>query len=463
MNTSQENKALMILLLVAGLILLAPYMIRIASGNHFIIGPESYKNIWLQHNSRITFYDSYENRNVPINLLYIIPIHANTFSDTIFIIADIILGILTVLVAYAIMKKHNIGTRDIWAISILLITSPIFLYVFTGVNTYSVVLLLSAIAFLALITDKIIWSIIISVLLPFINMYAAIIMFIFFIIYFVATNNHKKNPKQHKIFWILFSIAILISILLNILLGYNPITHISIETSNIITDIGANIGFSFSMLILSLIGILLLLDRGLKNIIIYGVIFLMIIFSLFNEFIRIYLNFILVIFAGFALLYLLKRKWSISLIKKTTVLLIICSILFSSIFYITKLAKTGPDPEIVAGMEFIKKQPNDNSTILASADNTYMIEYFSGHKALIDPDTDDESVQMHLFNNITLSRNLEKTEANLMNNNIRYIVIDEDFRNYLERQEGLLFLIENSNKFAKVYENNKMEIWMHIP
>jgi uncharacterized membrane protein len=174
------------------------------------------------------------------------------------------------------------------------------------------------------------------------------------------------------------------------------------------------------------------------------------------------MNFVIIIYAGFAFIYLNKRKWSISIIKKTTVLLIICSIFFSSLVYITKVTRSEPTPEYIDGLEFIKEQSLSTEVILGSPTNGYMIEYYTERMAFLDDSTKYSYNQKYIdLDNLSNSRNLERTEKMLKDYNIKYIIIDQEFEPYLKGKEGLLFLIETSQKFTSVYKNDKMEVWMY--
>ena len=68
-----------------------------------------------------------------------------------------------------------------------------------------------------------------------------------------------------------------------------------------------------------------------------------------------------------------------------------------------------------------------------------------------------------LYTNISSSRNLEKTDKMFRDNNIHYLFIDKELKKYLEEKQGLLFLMDTSHKFVKIYSNNKVEIWMYAP
>lgn len=452
-------KMLILLTLLAGMLLVIPYTLRIINGNPYIINSESYYYHRIYQQEQTTNYDAIQDRMMPINIIQTIP-HDNILVIVLTRILPFLLGMAVIVLGFLILHSYNISERNIYAILILLIVSPIFIYVFTDFNPYNITIFLTLLALYLMLKQHHLLSVIALAFIPFIEIYSAIIVCIFMMIYFVV---NRKNVKNWKIILPILAASLLISIILNSLSGYNIIHLFPIEKSNIITDIGADIGYSFSALVLSLIGLIILWDKGWKNLIIYSSILLSLVISVFNSTVRIYLDFILVVYGGFAYIYLTKRKWSIQIIKKVTMLLIICSIFFTTVLYVTQMIKSNPDTNYVDALLFIKKQSLPEEKILSSEENGYIIEYYSGMPAFIDGKTLQYNPSaISVSESILSSRNLENTEAMLEANNIKYIFIDSTYMQYLEEKQGLLFLIETSQKFKDIYRNEKITIWMYL-
>ena len=443
-----ENTKILIILLLAGALILSPYAFRIFQGNPYMINSEAYYNI------RVSGDDVLQDRTMPFSILNFFNQNNVIFNKIIPLFA----GILCVGLCLLIMKKHNISEKNTTAITLILVSSPIFLYTFLDLKYFSFTILLSLLAVYLIASKKHLLSAIPIVLIPFIDFYSSLIAIILIVLYILLT---AKNYKNYRII-IIFGIAsFILTILLNNYLGYS-LTGIPIEKTRLITDVGAEVGFSFSSLILTLIGMILLWDKGLKNLLVYVLILSLFGLSVFNTTLKAYVNFILVVYAGFAFVYLTRRKWSIQIIKKVTLLLIICSIMFTTILYSTKLASTAPTPNYVDAFKFIKEQSLENEKVLSSMENGYMIEYYSDRGAFIDEKTSIyEPKRLALLNNLTTSRNLERTEAILKEYSIRYIVIDDAYRQKLEADQGLLFLIENSQKFKEIFISEEVDVWMY--
>jgi len=460
MNNAKQTGILILILILAGILLVLPTIVRNMEGNPYSTNSDSYYNIRIFNEVDGNYFDNLQQRHIPINIIYNLQ-SKESLNFLINKILMLVVGLATVIMVYAILRKHNMSEKNIWAILLLLIASPIFIYTFMGFNSYGIIIFISLLIIYLMIIDYIWLAAILFCILPFIDIYGAVISFVFIFLHSISNN---RSLKRVRLFIILSIAAIIVSIILNTLSGYNILGSIPFEESNIITDIGADIGFSFSSIILSVIGLLLLWEKGWKNLLIYSSILLGIVVAVFNNFVRIYINFILIMYSGFAFVYLTRRKWSIQLIKKITVLLIICSILFTTLVYTTKIIKAKPNNDYIDALKFLEKQSFPEEKVLSSEDNGYIIAYYSDRPAFVDGKTRSyEHYKINILENISTSRNLERTENLLKSNNIRYIFIDQDFRQFLEERQGLLFLIDTSGKFKNIYKNNLIEIWMYTP
>ncbi|GIU68874.1 MAG: hypothetical protein KatS3mg002_0110 [Candidatus Woesearchaeota archaeon] len=443
-----NNTKVLLIFILAGAILTSPYVLRIFNGNNYMINSESYYNI------RTSNIDELQNRNLPFSLLNFI----NKDNAVVYRIVPLIIGITSLGLSILIMKKHNISDKNITAISLIIISSPIFINTFLDLKYFSFSILLSLLTIYLINIKKRFISIIPLIIIPFVDFYSSIIFFILLFIYLLLTS---RKERKNLIILSVAIFSIIIATLLNISTGYAP--KIPVEKTRLLTEIGGDAGFSFSIIILYIIGIILLWEKGFKNTLIYTSLILLIILSIFNNTIKAYINFIIAIYAGFAFTYLTKRKWSIQIIKKITLLLIICSIIFTTILYITKISKSEPTPEYVDALKFLEKQSIQKEVILSTPENGYMIEYYARRSVFIDEKTIIyEPERIKIYENITKIRNLETTEKILKEYSIKYIFIDKRFKQKLEEDEGLLFLIENSKKFKEIYTDKEIEVWMYL-
>jgi len=452
-----EKRNIILLILIAAALLIAPYIVRSFNHNDQMINSDAYYNVRV-YNQGDTNYDSLQSRDTPINIINLVRLN-DFVRQILFRIVPIVLGLLTVLLAYGILRKQNISERTIHAIIALIITSPIFIYVFTDYKIYSFVIFLNMLGMYFLLQNKTLPSGIVLAIIPFIDLFSGFVTAILLLIYSISSPKNKTNIQITSM--ILFT-SIVLSAIINIYYGYNLLHILQFNIHNILTDIGAGVGVSFSIIILTVIGMILLWENGWRNLVTYILLMLVTAASLFNDTIRIYLSFIIMIYAGFAFIYLNKRKWSIAIIKKTTLLLIICSIFFSTLVYTTQLVRSDPTPGYVDALVFLKNQSLPTEVILSSPVDGYFIEYYSDRAVFVDDLTRYYHNKKYSdLDVIASSRNLERTENLFKEYNIKYVIIGKEFEPYLREKEGLLFLIETSNKFISVYKNSDVEIWMY--
>jgi len=454
---AKERKYIIMLVLLAGILLVVPSTIRMLNHNPYMTNSEAYNNIRLYDQGDVK-YDSLQGHSIPLNIINLIRLN-DYARQILFNIIPIILGLLTVALIYLILHKQNISEKTIIAIVVLIIVSPIFTYVFTDYKVYSFIIFLNMLGLYLLMDENVMFSSAAFAIIPFIDPFSGIVTLVLLLTYMFSNQKHRTNIKITSIALLT---AVVLSLILNTYYGYNILHMFQFNLHNVLTDIGANIGVSFSIIILTTIGLILLWENGWRMLVTYVALLLIIVASLFNDTIRIYMNFVIMVYAGFAFMYLNKRKWSISIIKKTTVLLIICSIFFSTLVYITKISRSEPTPEYIEGLKFINNQSLSTEVILGSPTNGYITEYYTERMVLVDESTQYRDTQRYIdMENITSSRNLERTEKLLKQYNIKYIIVDKEFEPYLIEREGLLFLIETSQKFTSIYKNSKMEVWMY--
>jgi hypothetical protein len=452
-----EGKYLILIALLAGILLIAPQAVRMLNHNNSMINSEAYYNLRI-YNQEDTNYDFLQGHSIPLNIINILKVH-NGAVNIIFSILPILLGMITIILAYLILRRQNIPGKTTLAIITLMTISPIFIYTFTDFKMQAFIMFLNTLGLYLLMHDKTLLSSIPFAIIPFIDTFSGIITLGLLLTYMFSSQRHRIGCKIASIALLA---AIILSLILNIYYRYMPKLLFQFGLQNVLTDIGADVGISFSIIILTVIGLILLWENGWKNLVIYGILIAFMMAGLFNTTIRIYMNFIIMIYAGFAFVYLNKRKWSIGIIKKTTTLLIICSIFFSTLVYMTGIIRSEPTPEYIDALEFLKSQSLPTEVILSSPKNGYFIEYYTERMAFVDGLT--KYYDAERYNGLDIianSRNLERTEDMLQKYNIKYILIDDNFEPYLKEKEGLLFLIENSKKFASIYRNNRVEVWMY--
>jgi hypothetical protein len=181
------------------------------------------------------------------------------------------------------------------------------------------------------------------------------------------------------------------------------------------------------------------------------------------------LNILVVYLAVIMIEKLVDEKWEIHLLKKISLFLIFCSILFSGTSYISILSEKPASPEAIDAMIWLGENADDQETILSYYLYGMEIKFFSKMPVLLDSDLNkidraEEKYQdtSHIFD----SRNMKNTASLLDKYQIRYIFITEEMKQGLvwnKDEEGLIFIMENNEEFIKIFENEKATIYRYYP
>ncbi|MBC8501423.1 MAG: hypothetical protein H8D38_06700 [DPANN group archaeon] len=441
------------------ILLLIPFFIRFFNNEVLFTGGEFYYDLRTSRDlSNDIYWDSLENRLHKTSLFHYFLSFSTSFTETKYIIVSLAFGVLSLFMFFMIIK-HFFENRDVVIVSsFLFVLSPVFVYLFTSLNTYSLATLLS-LFFIYFFINKNYWSV------PFL-MLVSITDFSFFLIDVILIIFYYFYTRER-----MFFLGNLISAIISFLLfsyyhkGFRIFENLFSSPSFIVffTSFGAEVGIAFFYLFLGLIGFFTIWKRRREYIYFLVSIIAVLLFSLFNEAGRIFLNFYLCLLAGIIVLFLIRRKWAIITIKKFTLLLIFCGIIFSTSLYIDQIIKSEPKNELIESLSYLKNQ--ESGVVLSHQSYGYFIEYFSDKQSYLDDSSVDYSNYFPLKDveqKIFYSRNLETTQSLLEENGIEYILVTSEMKKgivWKRESEGLLFLLENSLVFEKIHSTKGIEVW----
>ncbi|MBD3355170.1 hypothetical protein GF361_04245 [Candidatus Woesearchaeota archaeon] len=385
------------------------------------------------------------------------------------LIIPLLCGIISLILFYLILKELNLNPLKITTILLTLILSPIFIFLFSVSNQYTLTITLILAGFLFFIKDKkyFIPSLIIFASIPFFGILPSIFSILLLLAY--SINNKEKT----KYFFAVFSSVILILLAYQIPLLYHygfPNSTKLINPNiliNLLSDLGSTAGYGTFAVLLSFVGLYYIWKQK-KYIITYALFFLLAMFSFFIPEIYIYLGFIVPIFAGFGLFYIIKKKWKVDLIKTLTIILIVCGLLFSTLSYINNTSNSLPDQKTIKSLNWLRENSATTDKIFSHHSKGLWIQTISSRPVVLDSRTyyiDAIKEKLNDSNTTFYSRNLEKTRSILDKYNIKYIYIDEKMKQgqvWTREQQGILFLFRNNKTFKKVYNRSSIEIWEYL-
>jgi len=224
-------------------------------------------------------------------------------------------------------------------------------------------------------------------------------------------------------------------------------------------------GFGIYSLILGLIGLSVVWGRK-KQVTGYLLFGFMIVLSFAFPETKLYLNFIVAIFAGYGFLSVIKLKWELDLIKFLTILLVIFGLLFSTLSYITRVTTSSPGNEVVESLVWLQENSREGEIVFSHPSKGHWIQTISEREVILDSETTYLKRFAEKSNDSTTifySRNLIDTNFLFDKYDIQYIWIDAEMKEgqvWVREKEGLLFLFRNEETFKKIFENEKAEIWV---
>lgn len=431
-----------------------------------LVGDEAYYHLnaaeSIQKNG-IPLYDSSlsENQRYYFNLIdYILSFMQNKIAFMMLI--PFLLGISSLILFYFIFSEFNINEKQIFFSGILLILSPPFIYTFSSYTMYPFLVFFNLLFLFFYIKNMKILSFLAIIPTIFISLPSVFLTLI--ILFFV----YQFNIKDKKEILILASSISLISIAVYFIYYFSSFVpnnmfffHRNIFT-RLISGFGANVGVSIFHLVLAFIGLLVIKTKE-KRFPNYIVLFSSLLLSVFFNLILIFFNFFICLLASYALFEIYNKKWEIDVLKNITLILIVYGLLFSSFSFQTRLLNSSPTSEEISALTYLKDQPN--GVVLSHFSNGYQIEYFSKKQVILDQriyTLSDGVEKLNESNTLFYSRNLENTKSLLQKNNVSYIFINEEMKDgeiWDRRNQGLLFILDKSNDFQKIYDKNNVEIW----
>ncbi|MFH1770912.1 MAG: hypothetical protein ABH828_05150 [archaeon] len=462
MNKYLRNKLLFVsLFFIVLIVLLLPSGIRKLNHDPLVADGEFYYDLRVSKDlSKNILWDSFEDRIHKASLFYYVnsvAIYLIGTEATIFI--SLMLGLLSFILFYNIIKLFFEEKETLIMASSLFILSPIFIYLFVKFSIASLATVLS-LTFIYFYIKKSYWSV------PFLIL-ISITDFSFFLVNIVLMMVYYLYDRKTKLF-LLNIILSLISLMVFVYVhrGFFLFKNLFLEASfgNFFTSFGAVVGISFFYLFLGIIGLFTVWKRKKEFVYMIISMIIILIFSFFNSTGRIFLNMYLSIFAGLVITFLLKRRWALYIIKRFTLLLIFCVVIFSTTVYIDQLVNSEPKQDIVQTLQVLKSF--DKGVVFSHEKYGSFIEYYANKNSFVDEQSMNYNSYSHLKNiseEIFLSRNLEHTKYLLNEENIKYIIITPEMKKGLvwkREGEGLIFLLENSNSFSKLKSVNGVELWV---
>lgn len=469
----KEKHALIFILCLAFILLAAPLLVRLFFYDNTMAGTESYYHLrmasLMQKQGTLTldpllsgtrFYTPNPYHYVLVFLGNIIPI------EILSIILPVVFGLITVLLLFFIIKKFVRKLHTRFLIVFFIVLSPVFIYVFSHQQSLTLLVFLIVLGFF-FFSKKGKWPILGLVFLAFIPFFGLLHTLLVLVLLAAYISTHKQKLPYFFVY------IMLIVIMSSIIMTKYPFFFFQkalFSPSNIVgetlSDLGAWYGFSLFLLILAAIGIIKTWQKKYKHVFLY--LFLVISFAFvafFDPSYHIYTGVLLCVYAGIGYTALWKMKWELKRLRKLSLFLIILGLLFSATSATSRLSQYGPDQDLIESLEWMKENLPEDSVIVTYPDYAYWVHYYSDKRTLLDPEFSRTArggaIQREIANLFQLRR--ESDAMQIINKyRIQYFLITPEMKTSLvwhREDQGLLFLLNNSEKFKKLYQDQGIEVW----
>ncbi len=456
-------------------VLFLPLFMRLVvygiSPETFPLGSQPYIHLLL---SRFVAGEDYaplfEGRSIPLSLFHYLLGFFSSGNERVLewmlILLPLLSGLLSIILFQRLLARFSFPTPVQFMTLISLILSPAFIYTFTVASPDSlsiIILLLGGVLFLSPSWLAALFGSGFMVLGSLFSLFHALLVLFFLFFYLLK----QVSPSEKKR-GLLTLIVVLLPTLFLPQPFFVPYRIFPFTINNLISDFGSVSGLSLFFIILLGIGAVYAW-REKKQ---YGLLFLLCMLIapmlIVHPPLLIYFAFASTLFVGCALARFKESVWHFRIVGRITLFVIILGLLFSSLSYANRMKDFPPSPDLVHGLDFLHDYSTADAVVLSVPEMGYFIEYFADRAAFI-----DEALPPPVFSQrradaeiIFQSRNLDQTKSLLLEHSITHLVITREMKEggvWNDPEQGLLFVLRDSETFKNVYVAPYLEIWEFIP
>ncbi len=451
MKFREFSSSLFLFLMCFGvfLLLFAFPLYRSFFAQHVLIGGDSYAHLSLAKQYALSFFTSpfaFPFGFTPYH--FVLAFLGSIFGFSFVSLAlPILLGVLTVLFAY-LLSSRFFDPFDSFFITLFLVVSPLFIVWFSHLTDLSFLLFLVTFGFYLYFSAYPTLRVLSFLFLALCFFWGA--GHILFLTFILTVYLLRKRALALSF---LVSFCFILLFFSYFWLDYTTSSHVELF-SFLLSDLGSYIGFSLCMLILAVIGLVFFWKSYPRPILI---VFL---FSfLYGYFLNVsyllYFFYGVVIFSALGFSSLLTMPWTHRFLRQCTLFLICLGLLFSFTSAFSRTLQEYPTKVHVESALWLSTQ--EPGMIFSSPMHADLLYGLSGmHVATLPSET---------FLYLSHTQRLSDVLSFFSTHNITYIYIDETMKHNLWNNEpdGLLYLLENSERFKKIYVYQSIEIWEVLP
>ncbi len=393
-------------------------------------------------------------------------------SQLVSLFFPLLLGVLSGFLFFKLLVLLGVKPKQAAYSLIVLSVTPVFIILFTGLYLSGFVVFLALLALVLTLHNKPVHhtiGILLLILLALTSLTGFLVtLIILFFLCLALKKAFKKNFKKNlRALLLSVLISVLVIVPLTLFSNYAPrlLGFHTFAFKNIFSILRASLGFDLFLFVLFLTGFVIIWIKDKEKKLFHLAVFGLIILSLFNSTARVFASFIIIIYCVVAITYFYNRRWELSIIKTGTLLLVLCSLVFSVVNQANLLVNAQPDKEMQNALISLKGL--DKGRVLTSEENGFLVEFYSEKNVLLDANSflvPDCSELKNAADTLFRATRLKEAEPLIKEHELRYILITPSMKQELweAREQELWFLIKHSESFIKKYEEEGIEIWEYV-
>jgi hypothetical protein len=224
--------------------------------------------------------------------------------------------------------------------------------------------------------------------------------------------------------------------------------------ARIFFELGNLSGVSIFFVVLAVYGLLTQLKRN-KDLAAWTVMLFVAMF--FLPVISPFSMFAIALFAACGVHELMTTTWDLELLQQSLLILIMCISLFLAITTVRERVADDPTPGFAHAMVTLRNQYHAGS-VLTAPRYAPLIVSFTGRNASLPADANNDEIRT------AFSRMPEEVYPFLNHTKTSYVLVTQDMRRDLlpRDDDGLLFLLQNTERFVNIDKNNETSLWFFI-
>ncbi|MDO8656535.1 MAG: hypothetical protein Q7K45_04810 [Nanoarchaeota archaeon] len=430
--------------LLAILLLGSIYLFQYSHHQPLIIGPESYYHL-----------SAYQNRGwaeyFPLGML------VSFIPEKGLILLPIFLAMSSLLLMIKLTSRFNIEPETRFLFLLFSVLTPAFLFSASTISSSMLVLFFILFGFVLMTNrnNSKYLALIPFAVISFIDLSSALILLLLLILYHFTQRTEKDQRLASKFMMIFIVGLVLLNwLFLNESFMLGPF-HTQKITSDWVSDLGGMSGIGFTIILLSIIGLLGAWRRQEFRWT-YALLIILIPLYVYSTQMILFVSIVVAFFAAWGYQAIFCKRWNQKTLKMFTILLVLLSICFSTVSYVQRMHLIGPSADDVSASTWMKDNIGAEKMIVALPEEGYYLRHFAQHEPFYEPHQQEKAV---LENTVLNSTYIATTFPILEEYNIGAVYVTPDWKEqYPADQGGLLFLLQNE-RFKMSYSSQGYEVW----